>query len=166
MENKSAGFTLIELLVVLVIISVLSIIIFTLLNPLEINRQARDAVRLSDLANLQQALVAKIGDPDTDKNFLCNGSSGGCVGNSLGNRNVNGSGWIKANFDSIQGVTFHILPIDPVNLEPYFYTYSSNGNNFELNAKIESVKFLNKSQSDGGNNPEVYEIGTNLTLLP
>ncbi|MBU0999767.1 prepilin-type N-terminal cleavage/methylation domain-containing protein, partial [Patescibacteria group bacterium] len=50
------GFTLVELLVVIAIIAILAAVVVLIINPLELTRRGRDAARLTDLSNLQQAI--------------------------------------------------------------------------------------------------------------
>ena len=58
---------------------------------------------------------------------------------------------------------FAIQPIDPVNEAPNLYTYTTNGDDFELNAVLNYYK--DKMQNDLGNNANVFEMGTNLELI-
>ncbi len=106
-------------------------------------------------------------------------------------RKTNGTGWIPINFNDLDvGAPISSLPTDPINAyfqdlnahNDYFYTFiiSSDGYQFELNAKLESnyygftdrdgypVKNAAKSNlplADGGDNG-LYEKGSNLTLMP
>ncbi len=50
------GFTLIELLIVIGIVAILAVVTILVLNPAELLRQARDAVRVDDLDTLNRAL--------------------------------------------------------------------------------------------------------------
>lgn len=96
------------------------------------------------------------------------------------NASVNGSGWVPVELSSISGGSpISNLPIDPTNSissgssitnadKVYRYACNSDGLTFELNAVLESTAFTvddNKMTKDGGNNPNYYEIGTNLLIL-
>src|ERR1019366_5657121 len=50
------AFTLIELLIVIAIIAILAVVVILVLNPAQLLAQSRDSARLSDLANLTNAL--------------------------------------------------------------------------------------------------------------
>ncbi len=50
------GFTLIELLIVIGIVAILAVVTILVLNPAELLRQARDAVRVDDLDTLNRAI--------------------------------------------------------------------------------------------------------------
>ncbi len=98
---------------------------------------------------------------------------------------TNGTGWIPVDFTSISsGAPIGNLPRDPTNIvgvpigaagaatstSNLFYSYaaSSTSLTFELNTKMESRKYTsgasNLENADGGNIPELYETGTNLSL--
>lgn len=182
------GFTLVELLVVIAIIAILAAVVVLIINPLELTRRSRDAARLTDLANLQQAINVSVqeatGSSATD--ILCVGglTSGACTGNSnTGARVANGTGWVKANLTAQSSVSVPTLPVDPVNSNGgtnngYHYTYCSDGTNWEINTRLESAQQVDKMVNDGGDENAVtgatlqqkqdnarYEVGSNLTLI-
>ncbi len=85
-------------------------------------------------------------------------------------RTTNGLGWIPVNLGAMSGGSpIAVLPIDPsggANLN-YSYACDSTLLLYELNANLESVKFTdvapdNKENSDGGDNGNIYEVGTKL----
>lgn len=97
---------------------------------------------------------------------------------------VNGAGWVPVDFTQIPGGSpISNLPIDPLNTiargsstpaaitnEASAYRYSCDANDmtFEINAILESDAFTvtdDKRASDGGNNANLYEVGTKLTIL-
>ncbi len=168
--KSSRGFTLIELLVVIAIIAVIAAVVIMLVNPLEILRKSRDSTRLSDLKGLMKSIEVAMqdvgGDPAT---FLCyTPSTAPCTesSNTVGNmRTNNGTGWVKINFSAMQNVTMATLPIDPSNNSTYFYTYRSDGTTYEFNAVLESQQNQPLMQNDGGDNDNVYEVGSSLTLI-
>ena len=130
------------------------------------------------------------GDPNTiyislpDSNTNCSSYNGvipslaspwvyACV--SASNlKNVDGSGWIPVDFTNLKvSSPLSNLPVDPVNQvmssgELYYYIYISG---WELDANLESKKFEfggrdDEESTDGGNEDELYEIGTSLVLGP
>ncbi len=167
----SRGFTLIELLVVIAIIAILAAIISIIINPLEITRRARDATRLSDLANLQIGINVLIQEkPGASQTVLCQApSSPPCFGISTdpSSRNPDGTGWVKVKFDPKGPVATSTLPVDPINSGQFVYSYATNetGDKWEINATLESEKESWRMSQDGGNNPQKYEIGLSLNIL-
>lgn len=98
---------------------------------------------------------------------------------------TNGDGWLPVNFDGIAGGTpISNLPLDPSNTptnntsttdiitnDALLYRYACDKTNtaFEINAKLESAAFTsddNKAAKDGGNNSNLYEVGTRTDILP
>lgn len=102
---------------------------------------------------------------------------------------TSGLGWIPVDFDSLTGGSpISNLPIDPSNAlngdgsstdgyatsiskASYFYRYACSKDplTFEMNAILESTAYTSgtedKRKSDGGNNDNFYEVGTNLRIL-
>jgi hypothetical protein len=73
---------------------------------------------------------------------------------------TDGNGWIPINFDSVSGNPLMKLPIDPVNDEINYYTFSrpaSNPGNLSLSAPIQSEKYLKEAENDGGNGGLIFE---------
>ncbi len=88
-------------------------------------------------------------------------------------KNADGTGWIPVNFTLI---TFRSpishLPVDPINATSSrnYYTYTPGGS-WHLAASLESDRYKlggsnDKVSKDGGSYTSLYEMGTNLTLLP
>ncbi|HUC01619.1 MAG TPA: LamG-like jellyroll fold domain-containing protein [Candidatus Paceibacterota bacterium] len=83
-------------------------------------------------------------------------------------RQVNANGWIPVNFQGITaGTPLSSLPVDPTNNSSsrLYYTYATNGTQFEVTASMESQKYqLGGSgdviSGDGGPLASVYEKGT------
>ena len=164
------GFTLVELLVVIVILAALSFLLILLINPVEQTKKSRDAIRLSDISSVSRAVGIAIdvaGEPNAA--LLCVNTPSPCTG--LSNSGVtdpgksDGSGWVKVKLDSVAGANFPKLPIDPMNIGNYHYRYYSNGSDFEVGVVFESEAFRSKMEEDGGNNAQIYELGTNLKLV-
>lgn len=155
------------------IIAMLSAVVVMTINPLELTKRARDAARLTDLANIQEMMnTAALQSPSS--NWLCNGQPKYCEGIStaaLSNKS-DGTGWVKVNFDEMgirlpvpnSGVQSNGFPVDPVNSNVFYYRYCSNGKNWEIDVKLESEKMVNKMATDEGDNNSLYEIGSNLNL--
>jgi len=151
-------------------------------GPLELTQRSRDAVRLTDLANLQQVInVAVQESVDTNaQKVLCKSGFmlGKCSGNSdTGLRTSDGTGWIKADLLMQRSVSVPTLPVDPVNSAEYHYTYCSDGSNWEINTRLESEQQAPKMGNDGGDEGGssdtvsnlltngLYEVGSNLKLI-
>ena len=180
MKRRTArGFTLVELLVVIAIIAILAVIVAVVINPIELRKRSNDAARLSDLANLQQSInIAAQEATNSGSEILCVGGMTGtpahCSGDSrTGTRASDGTGWVKVNLGTQKAVSMPTLPVDPINDTTYLYRYYSDGNGWEINAKLESDQQKAKMESDGGNSNDIsgttpvgwYEVGSNLQLM-
>lgn len=182
--NAKKGFTLIELLVVIAIVAVLSVVVILTLNPAELLRQARDSNRVSDLSTLKSAISLYLADaasPDLGDAGHCYmsiatttdqcGSRFSAVANyeeeGSVSRSVDGTGWLPVNLSSISsGAPVGNLPVDPTNNTTYFYAYaaSTTAMTFEINANMESSRYVNGGSGDveskdGGNSSDLYEVG-------
>jgi prepilin-type N-terminal cleavage/methylation domain-containing protein len=89
-------------------------------------------------------------------------------------RKTNGTGWIPVNLSlSSTGSPLNSFPIDPTNTSSsrLYYTYTTNGSQFEFTAAMESAKYKlggssDQVSGDGGLLAGVYEKGTQLGLEP
>jgi len=177
----SKGFTLIELLIVIAIVAVLAVAVVLVLNPAQLIAQGRDSTRISDLATVQSAIVYYLSTADLPAAITASGRTAapaGAVSPYVGasctalnwltaqTRAVNGSGWVAVNLTlSSGGSPLGNLPVDPTNTTTYFYGFCGNSTDttFELNTKLESVKFATTQDLDGldgGNQAAWYEIGS------
>jgi len=192
---NSRAFTLIELLVVIAILAILATAVILVINPAELLKGARDSTRLSDLAALNSALglfqvdqynlsmgtgsTVYVSVPDTSPTCaslglpsLPSGWSYHCVPSSSSTK-VDGSGWIPVNFSLISsGSPISRLPVDPINSTStgQYYTYTPGGS-WELASSFEAQKNKiggsgDKVSTDNGSYPDLYETGSNLSLLP
>lgn len=152
----------------LIIIPILSAIVVVAINPLELTRRARDAARLSDVANVQQAVNIAV-ENATDPNALCYKTQAPCEGRSSSTdpdvKNIDGSGWVKVDLSKTKILSTGLLPIDPVNSTELYYRYCSDGKNWEIEVPMESQQDKTKYASqDKGDNPNLYEAGSDLTV--
>ncbi len=184
------AFTLIELLVVIAIIAILAVVVVLTLNPAQLLAQSRDANRVSDLATLNSAIGLYQTDvpggsmgtssviftslPDASSTcgtwglLALPASDTYACSPSSEYRLTNGSGWIPIDFSSISsGDPFGSLPVDPTNQSStgLYYTYATNGSQYELTASMESEKYGTTYASITGD-PGFLTKGTNLTLNP
>jgi type IV pilus assembly protein PilA len=173
-STPKTGFTLVELLVVIAIIAVLAAIVMLVLQPGEINKKNRDAARLTDLNNLQQAINIAVQE-GSGANLLCNGGAYPCHGTSVTDGQANnGTGWVKVNVSGQKTITLPTLPKDPVNTAGvagtgfhYFYCADNSGGQegYEIDTGLESSNYASKAANDGGTDANLYEVGTNLNLI-
>ena len=92
---------------------------------------------------------------------------------------TDGTGWLPVNLSSLVGGSpISNFPIDPSNTVTdlgnvaaadlvYRYGCSDTGR-YEINARLESNAFTvadNRMTKDGGNNSNLYEVGTDLTIF-
>ncbi len=166
-KREAFGFTLVELLVVIAIIAILAAVVVLIINPVELTKRGRDAARLSDLSNLQQAINVAVQEATGSASaILCVGGTVPCNGSSnTGGRASDGTGWVKVNMSTQKSVSVPTLPIDPINDTANHYTYCSDGSGWEIDTALESVQQSPKTGNDGGDDPALYEVGSNLKLI-
>jgi type II secretory pathway pseudopilin PulG len=153
------GYTLVELVTITALILVLFSVLLVNFDVFGNKKKARDVKRLSDMALLDRVISEYQVDnkvyPDMEgvlriSTVLPGGSS------RLENTT---SGWIDENLANYTSK----LPVDPVNDGTYFYSYIHDNSGYELNARLEAE--TGQMQNDGGNDPALYETGSNLLLI-
>ncbi len=157
--KNSNGFTILELLVVVAVMFLLFSALLILVNPTELKERSRDEKRVSDLSVIDRAIVEyKVDngtlpdDADTLRTSLVLPTGSTDLSNAA-------TGWISENLSTY----LTKLPIDPLNESTYFYSYMHDGDTYEINATFEFD--FDTTTDDGGNDPTVYELGDNLTLI-
>jgi prepilin-type N-terminal cleavage/methylation domain-containing protein len=194
-RHSSRAFTLIELLVVIGVIAILAIVVVLVLNPGQLLAQARDSGRLSDLATMTSALnllrvdvpSASLGTPSTTYISVLDPTATSSLGDQCQGlglpassgvwdcspsstvRRVDGTGWVPVTMTSLSfGSPLGAWPQDPVNQTSsgLFYTYQTNGTQYEVTSLLESQKYKAQFASSPAipNYPEVAAEGSNLTL--
>lgn len=188
------GFTLLELVIVIGILAVLGAVSVLVLNPAQLFAQARDTTRIEDMGVLRNALalyVSTLSSPDLDAGVSscadkCFVQTGGMAANCGGrhaaarltaadaDRTVDGTGWVPVNFGAVPGgPALSVLPVDPTNDTTYFYSYAcdNTAKTYEFNANMESDRYKaggpddkESNTKDGGNDPNIYEVGTDAGL--
>lgn len=162
------GVTLIELLIVIGIISTLSVVMVTLINPAESGRKSRDAKRISDLATIKRAIDMALADKQelTDTSGTISISSV----NNIGSLDV--SKYLPATppdpsygtSGSIQVVSYDCSTKITQAKSGMVYEYISDGDTYAIRSRIESMSNCNSLTSDGLAS-DYYEMGTNLSLF-
>lgn len=169
-QVSTKGFTLVELLVVIAIIAILAAVVVLIINPLELTRRGRDAARLTDLANLQNAINVAVQEATQsgavallckiDGVYPCTGKS-----TMLNGRASDGTGWVRTDLSTQKSVSVPTLPSDPLNDTANHYVYCANADAWEINAVLESDQQIKKMKDDGGDDITKYEVGSNLKLV-
>ena len=161
-----------------------SVFFLIALSPKKLLTEARDSQRISNLSSLDSlidlylinAAEAEPLPEECDKyywatipgakNYFSNSLKQAPQTSSM----IDGTGWLPINFNLIpDGSPLLTLPIDPINNSDHFYAFSCNRNTttFKLVADMESDSYSKNGVNDvegkdGGDNPDIYEIGTGL----
>lgn len=143
------GFTLLELLVVIAIIGLLSSIIVISVNSAR--AKARDAIRLADLRQMQEAL---------EMYFLDNGNYPNIHAFTTGTSC--GSSWCA--LETALAPYIKSLPRDPLSSQA-FYGFAYDGGEaddypgYGIKFRVEGSAMAGMAANDGGCLPDHYEIG-------
>ena len=156
------------------------------MNPAELLKQGCDSTRISDLNTIQSALSLYLVDVSTpmnaaSSNCFVHSQSGATLANcqsrftsgvtalvSTISQAVNGTGWIPVNLSLISfGSPLPRYPIDPTNNATYYYAFrpSSTPGFYEINANLESLKYIPQEAIDGGSSSTIYEVGNDIVNL-
>ena len=171
------GFTLVELLIVIGILAVLTSAVVVVLNPAQLLAQARDSQRMSDLDAVRSSIsfylsTATSTSLGTTAYCMASTTSGGTACTQNSSTVVTGTGWVSVSLtQSSGGSPLSVLPTDPTNSAQYYYAYKPDDTNktFELNGRLESVKYRDQMKTDGGDDSTCttytetscyYETGT------
>lgn len=151
------------------IIAILAAVVVMIINPLELTRRSRDAARFTDGVQLQAAINTMVQEANNAQTpfSLCVGSPEGeyCTGRSdKDSLNSDGTGWIKVDVSQNPAFPMAALLKDPVNTDEFHYTYCSDGADWEINFPLESEQQKAKLVEDEGDNNNVYELGSSLTV--
>ncbi len=186
------GFTLIELLIVLALIGILAAVLVVIIRPAEIFRRGRDTKRIGDLRQLTSAVDAYLNEQATNPSLPWH-SRGNCTSTQVffstttatfpagwpnptghtatGNSStaVNGNGWVPLRFDAVTVLNLTSLPVDPLNgqniggaVRVYSFVCAPDLN-YEFATYPENTSTAGTA-TDGGNRPELLEVGSNTGL--
>jgi len=125
-----------------------------------------DAQRISDIEAFKAAIALYLATTKEANPILC---KNGIIYKSItGSTAVDGTGWLPINFEKTPGGSpLAKLYIDPLNDLGHYYGYACDPQTltFELDANLESSNYKDLSSQDGGDNPNIYEAGTNLKII-
>lgn len=155
---------MIELLVVIATIAALAGILVSVIDVEEYQGQSRDSKRIAEVKKIDLAIRAAL----TDQAIVLTNTATCTTCNSIdGTTAIDGTGWVEFNNISGNGLSNYVLllPLDPTNESGVMFSYHSDGTGYEVNAVMQSRKYQNEiSNADGGNEDNVYEQGTDLTV--
>lgn len=166
---KKHGFSFVQILIILTIVALLIAGVIFIIKPSKVLEKSRDSQRFSDMRNLSTAINQYLADGHDFKGLVGPYSSidTGFKDDSA-RQKIDGTGWTPINFKLISmGAPFDILPLDPLNSTTYNYHLgvSVSSKTYEIDCAFESPENISKQSNDGGNNPNTYELGTDLTIL-
>lgn len=190
-KRIKSGFTLIEILIVVGVLAALGTVAVLLLDPATRLAASRDSNRFTSLQSVNQALsLIKIGNPSVsfglgntvylslpDSSPVCSSWdlpplpetwSYACQ-TEANYRKVDGSGWTPVNLASSSlGTSSSVAPVDPRNNENnyFYYVFNPSTSSYELGTAMETDKNKVIASSDGGDNSDMWEIGSGLSLYP
>jgi hypothetical protein len=153
---------------------------------MDIFRKSRDSKRINDLQLLDTALKTLLSTERNinlgEENIIYTSlpdSSSNCGSYNLlplffpysyrcqtseNYLNVDGNGWLPVNFTLGKILTISVLPIDPLNNKDYFYAYQVRQGRYKLTARFETKTNISKMANDGGFEPTLYEVGSDLFI--
>ena len=159
---KLKGFSILELVVTLGLLSILFVVGFWAVNPIERLKQSRDSQRQEDLRIVREAVDAVVFGSVPLANTFGVPSSKSAIGAT---QKADGSGWVPMTLSAKIGV----LPIDPSNEKTFTdvlgskvlgeYQFISDGIYYVFRTHLEAEINRGKYAEDGNDN-SWYEIGT------
>ena len=152
------AFTLVELLVVIAILAVLTGIVVVAINPQKQLAKSRDTRRIADVGVLVTAIQEYNFKEGSYPDYLDVTRVSNIVVPG-GNLYSAASSWIFTDMSDY----LPKMVVDPINTGDFIYRYRHNSIDFEVDAKFEI--FTDKQMTDGGNNNNRYELGSDLTIL-
>lgn len=90
-------------------------------------------------------------------------------------KKIDGKGWLPVDFSGLRNQYLNALPVDPINSFSkglyYLYAFQTQPLQYEISISFESESFLkngasDKVSTDGGDDDNRFEVGTNLRLIP
>jgi len=184
--QNNKGMTFIEILVVMGIISILFASFFYIWNTMDIFRKSRDSKRINDLQLLDSALKTLLSTERNinlgEENIIYTSlpdSSSTCGSYNLlplfspysyrcqtsqNYLKVDGNGWLPVDFTLGKILMVSVLPVDPLNNKDYFYAYQVRQGRYKLTARFETQTNISKMANDGGFEPTLYEVGSDLFI--
>lgn len=164
-----SGFSFVQILIILALIAILGLGLILILKPSKVLEKSRDAERFADIKTLSAAINQYLAD-SYDFQKLTGPYSSIDTGfiSDAERQNIDGTGWIPLNFKLIStGTPFESLPIDPLNNSTNYYRLgvSTSNKTYEIDGVFENPENITKHSTDSGNNQNVYELGTDLTIL-
>lgn len=166
---RGPGFTFIQILLVLALIAVVAIILVIIIKPSKILEKSRDSQRFTDVKMLSEAINRYLAEGHNFQGLVGPYSSidPGFSNDTL-RQKIDGSGWLPINFEVMtSGAPLQELPLDPLNNITHNYRFGASTINktYEINCVFESPENIPKLSTDGGNDADIFEIGTDLTIL-
>ncbi|MCL5407420.1 MAG: hypothetical protein M1429_02910 [Patescibacteria group bacterium] len=168
-KSAKGGFSFVQILIILTLVALLIAGVIFIIKPSKVLEKSRDSQRFSDMKNLSTAINQYLADSHDFKGLVGPYSSidTGFKDDSV-RQKIDGTGWVPINFKLIStGAPFDTLPLDPLNSAIYNYRLgvSVSSKTYEIDCVFESPENISRHSTDGGNNPNAYELGTDLTIL-
>lgn len=167
---RNRGFSFPELIVVISLTTILVGVLLLAINPQSLLAKSRDAQRFQELEILNKAISLAVNEGEI---VLGDYGPNPSVQEGLGT-GVDGNGYVQFIVpEGNVGLAKYLgaLPVDPINGveavggKPLFYVFKSSPLGWELNAVLEASDNAFKMSTDGGNQSDVYELGTLLNLI-
>lgn len=161
-KHQKGGFSLAQIFLILACVAILVFGVIYIVKPSKILEKSRDAQRLSDMKNIAAAVNQYLAAGHNFQGLVGPYSSiDAGFTNDAERKNVTGKGWIPLT------LSMETLPLDPLNNTAHYYRFgvSVSAGTYEIDTVFESPVNTPKHATDSGNDPNVYESGTDLTIL-